>query len=110
MFRQFAQMTSREISLAALRYADQFDPAMARKFCRDNFESRAVKTCSRVASSRRACAMLPLCERVLSVPRKQISPVWTRSFPVSKQPKTLGEQLRKKRFDLGLRQSEIAKG
>jgi transcriptional regulator with XRE-family HTH domain len=44
----------------------------------------------------------------MSVPRKEISPVWTRSFPVSKQPKTIGERLRKQRFDLGLRQSEAA--
>ena len=52
--------------------------------------------------------MLPLCDRVVSVPRKDISPVWTRSFPVSKQPKTIGEHLKKKRFDSGLRQSQVA--
>jgi transcriptional regulator with XRE-family HTH domain len=42
------------------------------------------------------------------VPRKDIAPVWTRSFPVSKQPKTFGEHLRKQRFNLGIRQSEAA--
>ena len=41
--------------------------------------------------------------------RKDISPVWTRSFPVEKQPQTLGQLLRKKRFDSGLRQAEAAK-
>jgi transcriptional regulator with XRE-family HTH domain len=40
--------------------------------------------------------------------RKDISPVWTRSFPVSKQPQTIGEHLRKRRFELGIRQSEAA--
>jgi transcriptional regulator with XRE-family HTH domain len=53
--------------------------------------------------------MLPLCDRVVSMPRKDIAPVWTRSFPISKQPKTIGEHLRKKRFDLGLRQSQVAR-
>jgi transcriptional regulator with XRE-family HTH domain len=53
--------------------------------------------------------MLPFCERVVNVERKDISPVWTRSFPVSKQPQTIGEHLRKRRFDLGIRQSEAAK-
>jgi DNA-binding XRE family transcriptional regulator len=53
--------------------------------------------------------MLPFCDRVVSVARKDISPVWTRSFPVSKQPQTIGEHLRKKRFDSGLRQSQVAR-
>jgi DNA-binding XRE family transcriptional regulator len=34
--------------------------------------------------------------------------VWTRSFSVSKQPQTIGEHLKKRRFDLGMRQSEAA--
>ena len=52
--------------------------------------------------------MLPFCDRVVIVSRKDIYPVWTRSFPVSKQPQTIGEHLRKKRLDLGLRQSQVA--
>jgi transcriptional regulator with XRE-family HTH domain len=44
----------------------------------------------------------------VNVERQDISPVWTRSFPVSKEPKTIGEQLRKRRYDLGIRQSEVA--
>jgi transcriptional regulator with XRE-family HTH domain len=52
--------------------------------------------------------MLPFCDRTVSVARKDVAPVWTRSFPVSKQPKTIGEHLRKRRFDLGIRQSEAA--
>jgi transcriptional regulator with XRE-family HTH domain len=43
------------------------------------------------------------------VERQDISPVWNRSFPVSKQPKTIGEHLRKRRFSLGIRQSQAAK-
>jgi len=53
--------------------------------------------------------MLPICKRTVHVARKDISPVWTRSFPVAKQPQSLGQHLRKKRFDSGLRQSEVAK-
>jgi transcriptional regulator with XRE-family HTH domain len=44
----------------------------------------------------------------VSVPRNDVAPVWTRSFPISKEPKTLGEHLKKKRFTLGLRQEESA--
>ena len=40
--------------------------------------------------------------------RQDISPVWTRSCPVSKQPKTIGQHLRKQRFSLGIRQAEAA--
>ena len=52
--------------------------------------------------------MLPFCDRVVNVPRKDIAPVWTRSFPVSKQPQTIGQHLKKKRFELGIRQIEAA--
>jgi transcriptional regulator with XRE-family HTH domain len=52
--------------------------------------------------------MLPFCDRHVSVPRKHVAPVWTRSFPIAKEPTTLGEHLRKKRFSAGLRQSEAA--
>ena len=52
---------------------------------------------------------LPFCDRVVNVPRKDIAPVWTRSFPVSKQPQTIGQHLRKKRFELGIRQIEAAR-
>jgi transcriptional regulator with XRE-family HTH domain len=52
--------------------------------------------------------MLPFCDRRVSVPRKDVAPVWTRSFPISKEPKTLGEHLKKKRFQLGLRQEQSA--
>ena len=52
--------------------------------------------------------MLPFCERTMSVARNDIAPVWTRSVPVSKQPKTIGEHLRKQRFKLGIRQSQAA--
>jgi transcriptional regulator with XRE-family HTH domain len=53
--------------------------------------------------------MLPICNRTVHVARRDISPVWTRSFPVAKQPKTLGQHLRKKRFDSGMRQAQVAK-
>jgi transcriptional regulator with XRE-family HTH domain len=53
--------------------------------------------------------MLPICKRTVHVARKDISPVWTRSFPVAKQLQSLGQHLRKKRFDSSLRQSEVAK-
>jgi DNA-binding XRE family transcriptional regulator len=52
--------------------------------------------------------MLPFCDRVVSVPRNDVAPVWTRSFPIAKEPTTLGEHLKKKRFGAGIRQSEAA--
>ena len=42
------------------------------------------------------------------MPRKDVAPVWTRSFPIAKAPATLGEHLKKKRFDAGIRQSQAA--
>ena len=52
--------------------------------------------------------MLPFCDRTVSVARKGIAPVWTRSFPIAKEPTTLGQHLKKKRFMAGLRQKETA--
>jgi transcriptional regulator with XRE-family HTH domain len=52
--------------------------------------------------------MLPFCDRTVNVPRKNVAPAWTRSFPISKEPDTLGQHLRKKRFAAGLRQAEAA--
>lgn len=52
--------------------------------------------------------MLPFCDRTVSVPRKDVAPVWTRSFPISKEPTTLGQHLKKKRFLARIKQSEAA--
>jgi len=52
--------------------------------------------------------MLPFCERTVSVARKDVAPVWTRSFPIAKEPTTLGQHLKKKRFMAGIRQKEAA--
>ncbi len=52
--------------------------------------------------------MLPFCDRTVSVERKDVAPVWTRSFPIAKEPTTLGQHLKKKRFLAGVRQSEAA--
>jgi len=52
--------------------------------------------------------MLPFCDRSISVARKDVAPVWTRSFPIEKEPITLGQHLKKKRFLAGVRQSEAA--
>src|SRR5262249_46189322 len=59
--------------------------------------------------SRPERATLPFCDRVVCVARKDVRPVWTQSFPISKEPQTLGEHLRKTRFTLGIRQSEAAR-
>ena len=61
------------------------------------------------AFSRRACATLPFCERRLKLPRTDVAPVWTRSWPIAKEPTTLGQHLKKKRFQAGLRQAQIAR-
>ena len=52
--------------------------------------------------------MLPFCDRTITVARKNIAPVWTRSFPIAKEPVTLGHHLKKKRFLAGVRQREAA--
>jgi transcriptional regulator with XRE-family HTH domain len=52
--------------------------------------------------------MLPFCDRRVTVARKDIAPVWTRSFPIAKEPATLGQHLKKKRFLAGVRQREAA--
>ncbi len=52
--------------------------------------------------------MLPFCNRTVSVPRKDVAPVWTRSWPIDKEPTTLGQHLKNKRFKAGLRQEEAA--
>src|ERR1035438_1490069 len=52
--------------------------------------------------------MLPFCDRRVTVARKDIAPVWTRSFPIDKEPTTLGQHLKKKRFLAGVRQREAA--
>jgi transcriptional regulator with XRE-family HTH domain len=53
--------------------------------------------------------MLPLCERRLKLPRTDVALVWTRSWPIAKEPTTLGQHLKKKRFQAGLRQAQIAR-
>src|ERR1017187_2514230 len=52
--------------------------------------------------------MLPFCDRSVTVARKDVAPVWTRSFPIAKVPTTLGQHLKKKRFMAGMRQKETA--
>ena len=52
--------------------------------------------------------MLPFCDRTVCVPRLDVAPVWTRGFPTSKVPTTIGQHLKKKRFDAGLRQTQVA--
>jgi DNA-binding XRE family transcriptional regulator len=52
--------------------------------------------------------MLPFCDRSVTIARKDVAPVWTRSFPIAKEPTTLGQHLKKKRFLAGVRQSEAA--
>jgi DNA-binding XRE family transcriptional regulator len=52
--------------------------------------------------------MLPFCDRRVTVARKDVAPVWTRSFPIAKEPTTLGQHLKKKRFFAGVRQREAA--
>jgi len=53
--------------------------------------------------------MLPLCERSTSVSRTGTPKFWRHSYPIGKQPNTIGEHLRKKRFELGLKQSQAAR-
>jgi transcriptional regulator with XRE-family HTH domain len=52
--------------------------------------------------------MLPFCERVVSVPRVKYLPSRNRGIPVPREPKTIGEHLRKRRLELGIFQSKAA--
>ena len=52
--------------------------------------------------------MLPFDDRHVSVARKDVAPIWTRSWPIAKEPTTLGQHLKKKRFMAGMRQKQIA--
>jgi DNA-binding XRE family transcriptional regulator len=52
--------------------------------------------------------MLPFYDRRVTVARKDVAPVWTRSFPITKEPTTLGQHLKKKRFLAGVRQRKAA--
>jgi DNA-binding XRE family transcriptional regulator len=52
--------------------------------------------------------MLPFFARRVTVARNDIAPVWTRSFPITKEPATVGQHLKKKRFLAGVRQREAA--
>lgn len=52
--------------------------------------------------------MLPFCDRSVTVARKNVAPVWTRSWPIAKVPSTLGQHLKKKRFLADERQKEAA--
>ena len=42
------------------------------------------------------------------MPRKDVASVWTRNFPIAKEPTTLGQHLKKKRFLAGIKQAEAA--
>ena len=52
---------------------------------------------------------MPLCDRSLKLPRTDVAPVWTRSWPIAKEPTTLGQHLKKKRFMAALRQAQTAR-
>jgi len=52
--------------------------------------------------------MLPFCDRTVNVKRRDVAPVWMRSFPIAKEPATLGQHLKKNRFMTGMRQKEAA--
>jgi len=47
-------------------------------------------------------------DRIASVAQTDAAPVWTRSFPIAKEPTTLGQHLKKKRFPAGMRQLKAA--
>ena len=53
--------------------------------------------------------MLPFCERTVSFSRAKYLPAHNRGIPIAKQPKTIGEHLRRRRVQLQLHQSQGAK-
>jgi len=89
-----------KLSLTALNEHRQSFP--------NNFGFLAANPSTRRAFFRLECATLPFCDRHVSVPRKDVQPVWTRSFPIGKEPTTLGQHLKKKRVGADIRQSKAA--
>ncbi len=63
----------------------------------------------RQASTRPRCATLPFCDRAICVPRAKYLPSKNRGIPVPKEPKTIGEYLRRRRLELGILQAEAAR-
>ena len=55
------------------------------------------------------CAMLPLCDRVLSASRKEFLPLRNRGIPIPTQPTTIGGYLRRRRLQLEIFQTEAAR-
>lgn len=53
--------------------------------------------------------MLPLSCRIVSVPRAKYLPCRNRGIPMSKEPTTIGQHLRRKRVQLKLHQAQVAK-
>jgi transcriptional regulator with XRE-family HTH domain len=53
--------------------------------------------------------MLPFSERIINVSRDNYLPSHNRGIPVPKEPKTIGDHLRKRRLQLGIHQSEAAR-
>jgi hypothetical protein len=51
---------------------------------------------------------LPLCERVIRIPRASLVPLRNRGIPIPRQPTTLGGHLRRRRAQLRLGQSEAS--
>jgi DNA-binding transcriptional regulator YiaG len=52
--------------------------------------------------------MLPLGEGHATASRSGLPKIWRRSYPIAKAPESIGEHLRKKRFELGLKQWQAA--
>lgn len=52
--------------------------------------------------------MLPFCDRTISASRASYLPSHNRGIPIAKQPKTIGEHLRRRRLELHLHQSQAA--
>lgn len=52
--------------------------------------------------------MLPFCDRTIRIERKGLLPCRHRGVPVPKDPKTIGEHLRKRRHELGMLNREAA--
>jgi transcriptional regulator with XRE-family HTH domain len=55
------------------------------------------------------CAALPFGDRVVSIARSKYLPSRNRGIPISKEPVTVGEQLRKRRLELRILQAEAAR-
>jgi hypothetical protein len=89
--------------------ADQCDRAAGRGRGLGSSGSHTAGCLIHRAFCRRACAMLPCCERTIHISRDKYLPSHNRGIQVPKEPTTVGGHLRRRRLQLRIYQPEAAR-